>query len=325
MNNLEEQAKIVNATEQRAPQSDMAAASAAMDGVAAAALRSVLQRVQQAAGRAGHDSQQIRVVAVSKTKPVSVIRQVYDAGHRFFGENYVQEIVEKAPQVSYYLFFFFFNSAPSSCWNLSIKPNRCNNIGFHLQLPGDIEWHFIGNLQSNKAKPLLAGVPNLAMVESVDDEKIANHLDRVVGNLGRKRLKVLIQVNTSGEESKSGVEPSACVELAKHVNQNCQNLEFCGLMTIGMLDYSSTPENFKTLANCRSEVCKALGMPEEQCELSMGMSNDFEQAVSNSALSNIKLNSQWAFLMTLNCLCISNQGYENCGAMVYSGTQFVRR
>ncbi|KAK8496679.1 hypothetical protein V6N12_063939 [Hibiscus sabdariffa] len=184
-------------------------------------------------------------------RPVSLLRQVYDAGHRCFGENYVQELVEKAPQ-----------------------------------LPDDIEWHFIGNLQSNKVKPLIAGVPNLAMVETVDDEKIANHLNRAVGNLERKPLKVLVQVNTSGEEfnialhhviaAKSGVEPSGCVELVKHVSLNCPNLQFCGLMTIGMPDYTSTPENFKTLANCRSEVCKALGIPEEQCELSMGMSGDFE-------------------------------------------------
>ncbi|KAJ4842765.1 hypothetical protein Tsubulata_013389 [Turnera subulata] len=234
---------------------EMAATSAAMDGVAATALRSVLQRVQQAAERAGRSPQQIRVVAVSKTKPVPVLRQVYDAGHRCFGENYVQELLEKAPQ-----------------------------------LPEDIEWHFIGNLQSNKVKPLLSGVPNLAMVETVDDVKIANHLDRAVGNLGRKPLKVFVQVNTSGEESKFGVEPSACVELAKHVHEGCQNLEFCGLMTIGMLDYSSTPENFKTLANCRSEVCKALGIPEDQCELSMGMSGDFEQAIEMGS-TNVRIGS----------------------------------
>ncbi|KAL9256532.1 Pyridoxal phosphate homeostasis protein-like protein [Drosera capensis] len=207
------------------------------------------------------DPDQVKVVAVSKTKPVAVLRQVYDAGHRIFGENYVQELIEKAPQ-----------------------------------LPDDIEWHFIGNLQSNKVKPLLcielslsgslvlidviyAGVPNLAMVESVEDEKIANHLDRVAGTLGRKPLKVLVQVNTSGEISKSGVEPSGCVALAKHVTTSCPNLEFSGLMTIGMLDYTSTPENFKTLVNCRADVCKALGISEEQCELSMGMSADFEQAI----------------------------------------------
>nr|DAD23438.1 TPA_asm: hypothetical protein HUJ06_024901 [Nelumbo nucifera] len=217
-----------------------------MEGAAVTALRSVMFRVQQAAERSGRRSDQVRVIAVSKTKPVSLIRQVYDAGHRCFGENYVQEIIEKAPQ-----------------------------------LPDDIEWHFIGHMQSNKVKSLLAGVPNLTMVESVDDEKIANHLDRVVASIGRKPLKVLVQVNTSGEASKSGVEPSSCVELAKHVKLGCPNLEFSGLMTIGMPDYTSTPENFRTLSNCRIEVCKALGIAEEQCELSMGMSGDFEQAVRN--------------------------------------------
>ncbi|KAJ8432583.1 hypothetical protein Cgig2_008668 [Carnegiea gigantea] len=220
------------------------AASAAMKGAASLALRSVLHRVSQAAERSGRRPDQVKVVAVSKTKPVCLLREVYDAGHRCFGENYVQELVEKAPQ-----------------------------------LPEDTEWHFIGHLQSNKVKTLINGVPNLAMVETVDDEKIANHLDRAVGNLGRKPLKVLVQVNTSGEETKSGVEPSGCLELAKHVSENCPNLEFSGLMTIGNIDYTSTPENFKTLANCRSEVCKALGISEEQCELSMGMSSDFELAI----------------------------------------------
>ncbi|KAL8462684.1 hypothetical protein ACS0TY_033635 [Phlomoides rotata] len=230
-------------------------AASATDGVAAAALRSVLQRVKQAAERSGRVSELIRVVAVSKTKPVTLLRQVYDAGHRCFGENYVQELIDKAPQ-----------------------------------LPEDTEWHFIGNLQSNKVKPLLSGVPNLAVVETVDDEKIANHLNRVAGNIGRKPLKVMVQVNTSGEESKYGVEPSGCVELAKHVSTNCPNLEFCGLMTIGMPDYTSTPENFKTLGNCRSEVCKALGMAEEQCELSMGMSGDFELAIEMGS-TNVRIGS----------------------------------
>uniref|UniRef100_A0A6M2FAD3 Alanine racemase N-terminal domain-containing protein n=1 Tax=Populus davidiana TaxID=266767 RepID=A0A6M2FAD3_9ROSI len=90
--------------------------------------------------------------------------------------------------------------------------------------------------------------------------------------------------------AKSGVEPSGCVELAKHVIQSCTNLQFCGLMTIGMLDYTSTPENFKALANCRNEVCKALGIPEEQCELSMGMSNDFEQAIEMGS-TNVRIGS----------------------------------
>ncbi|KAK9268410.1 hypothetical protein L1049_000160 [Liquidambar formosana] len=230
-------------------------AAPAVEGVAVTALRSVMHRVRQAAEISGRRSDQVRVVAVSKTKPVSLIRQVYDAGHRCFGENYVQEFVEKAPQ-----------------------------------LPEDIEWHFIGHLQSNKVKSLLAAVPNLAMVEGVDNEKLANHLDRVVSSIGRKPLKVLVQVNTSGEASKSGVEPSGCVELAKHVQLGCPNLKFSGLMTIGMANYTSTPENFRTLLNCRIETCKVLGIAEEQCELSMGMSGDFEQAIEMGS-TNVRIGS----------------------------------
>lgn len=230
-------------------------AAAAMEGVAVTALRSVMGRVRQAAERVGRDPGGVRVVAVSKTKPVSLIRQLYDAGHRCFGENYVQEFLDKAPQ-----------------------------------LPEDIEWHFIGHLQTNKVKSLLASVPHLDMVEGVDSQKLANHLDRAVSAIGRKPLKVLVQVNTSGETSKAGVDPPACVELVKHVKLGCPNLEFCGLMTIGMPDYTSTPENFKTLSNCRAAVCKALGFAEGQCELSMGMSGDFEQAIEMGS-TNVRIGS----------------------------------
>lgn len=233
----------------------MAAPAGNGASVAATALRSVLLRVRQAAERAGTQHDLVRVVAVSKTKPVSLIRQVYDSGHRCFGENYVQEIVEKAPQ-----------------------------------LPEDIEWHFIGHLQGNKVKTLLGGVPNLAMVEGVDNEKIASRLDQVVSTLGKNPLRVLVQVNTSGEESKSGVDPSACVRLAEHVKLRCPNLVLSGLMTIGMPDYTSTPENFWTLRNCRLAVCKALGISEDQCELSMGMSGDFEQAIEMGS-TNVRIGS----------------------------------
>ncbi|KAF2314165.1 hypothetical protein GH714_023821 [Hevea brasiliensis] len=122
------------------------------------------------------------------------------------------------------------------------------------------------------------------MVEGVDNEKVANVLDRVVSSLGRNPLKVFVQVNTSEEASKSGIDPSGCAAFAEHVKLRCPNLVFSGLMTIGMPDYTSTPENFGTLLNCRLEVCKALGMAEDQCDLSMGMSGDFEQAVRGSPL-----------------------------------------
>ncbi|KAL3636975.1 hypothetical protein CASFOL_019274 [Castilleja foliolosa] len=109
----------------------------AVEAAAVTALRAVLQRVRLATERSGRRAGDVRLVAVSKTKPISLIEQVYEAGHRCFGENYVQEIIEKAPQ-----------------------------------LPSDIEWHFVGHLQSNKVKSLLAAVPNLAMVEGVDNEKV---------------------------------------------------------------------------------------------------------------------------------------------------------
>ncbi|XP_062208091.1 uncharacterized protein LOC133909603 isoform X2 [Phragmites australis] len=203
-------------------------AAPAAEGAAAVALRAVLARAGRAAERSGRAAEAARVVAVGKTKPMSMLRQLYDAGHRCFGENYVQEIITKAPQ-----------------------------------LPEDVRWHFIGHLQSNKVKPLLTAVPNLDMVEGVDNEKIANHLDRAVNNLGREPLKVLVQVNTSGEEC---------------------------LMTIGMKDYSSTPENFKALVGCKIEVCKALGIPTEQFELSMGMSGDFELAIEMGS-TNVRIGS----------------------------------
>ncbi|KAG6407516.1 hypothetical protein SASPL_130508 [Salvia splendens] len=259
-------------------------ATPAVEGVVVPALRAVLHRVRIAAERSGRRADDVRVVAVSKTKPMALIDQLYAVGHRCFGENYVQEIIEKAPQ-----------------------------------LPEDIEWHFVGHLQSNKAKALLTAVPHLAMVQGVDTEKVANNLDRVVLSIGRKPLKVMVQVNTSGEAyggelplsrsvireeihqielfaslprlrrgsltTKSGLNPSECVEFVKHVRLGCPNLIFSGLMTIGMPDYTSTPENFKTLLNCRAEVCKALEITESQCELSMGMSGDFEQAIEMGSTS----------------------------------------
>ncbi|GJP53242.1 hypothetical protein CLOM_g12417 [Closterium sp. NIES-68] len=233
----------------------MAGAAGAVESVAAAALRAVLQRVAQAAERAGRSAGQVRVVAVSKTKPVSLLREVYDAGQRHFGENYVQEMLDKAPQ-----------------------------------LPPDIKWHFIGHLQSNKAKTIVSGVPNLYMVETVDSSRIANYLNKAVAAVGRPPLRVLVQVNTSGEESKHGVEPAACVDLVRHVTSQCPNLSFAGLMTIGMPDYSSRPENFEALARCRAEVCEQLGLNPEDLELSMGMSNDFEQAVEMGS-TNVRVGS----------------------------------
>ncbi|KAG2444301.1 hypothetical protein HXX76_001058 [Chlamydomonas incerta] len=212
--------------------------------------------MKQATERANR-THPVRLVAVSKTKPVEALQEAYDAGQRVFGENYVQEMLDKAPA-----------------------------------LPGDVQWHFIGHLQSNKVKAVIEGVPSLAMVETVDSAKLADKLNKVLeGVSGRTGpLAVMVQVNTSGEESKYGVEPADCVALAKHIAQNCPKLRLAGLMTIGMPDYSSRPENFTCLAACRDAVAAELGLAPDSLELSMGMSGDFEQAIEMGS-TNVRVGS----------------------------------
>jgi len=97
-------------------------------------------------------------------------------------------------------------------------------------------------------------------------------------------------VNTSGEESKFGVEPGAVVELAQHVAQQCPHLRLAGLMTIGQPDYTSRPENFECLSRCRDEVAMALGLAPGDLELSMGMSGDFERAIEMGS-TNVRVGS----------------------------------
>mmetsp|Transcript_7146 Transcript_7146/g.18268 ORF Transcript_7146/g.18268 Transcript_7146/m.18268 type:complete len:167 (+) Transcript_7146:409-909(+) len=156
-------------------------------------------------------------------------------------------------------------------------------------MPDDVEWHFIGHLQSNKAKVLLEGVPNLSMLETVDSVKLADRLNRLCTEMGRT-LNILVQVNTSGEESKHGVQPQDSLSLAQHVTTSCPSLRFSGFMTIGMPDFTSRPENFQSLAECRQKAARELGVPEDQLELSMGMSGDFEQAIAMGS-TNIRVGS----------------------------------
>lgn len=179
-------------------------------------------------------------------------------------------------------------------------------------LPRSIRWHFIGTLQSNKAKGLAESVPNLWCVESVDSVKKADKLDagwaKWLDNDGKgtdegtkegeeeeekdRRLRVMVQVNTSGEEAKSGCEPGAeTVELCRHIRQQCRHLRLHGLMTIGAIGRSMAatgPEgqendDFAALVEVRDRVVPELGLGEgeddDRLELSMGMSADFETAV----------------------------------------------
>ncbi|RDW67138.1 YggS family pyridoxal phosphate enzyme [Aspergillus mulundensis] len=204
-------------------------------------------------------SKQPRLVAVSKLKPASDILALHEssAAHMHFGENYLQELQEKA-----------------------------------RLLPKSIKWHFIGGLQSNKALSLARDTRALWAVESVDSEKKASLLDKGWGQRkpemgGEEKLRVFVQVNTSGEESKSGVDPNGeAVGLCRFILDQCPRLRLQGLMTIGAIARSkaTTPDNenedFICLREARDRVVAELGLEGAQLELSMGMSSDFEGAVA---------------------------------------------
>eukprot|EP00930_Biecheleria_cincta_P007874 TRINITY_DN109168_c0_g1_i1.p1 TRINITY_DN109168_c0_g1~~TRINITY_DN109168_c0_g1_i1.p1 ORF type:complete len:244 (+),score=52.81 TRINITY_DN109168_c0_g1_i1:225-956(+) len=194
----------------------------------------------------------VRLVAVSKTKPVEDLKQAYDAGHRHFGENYVQEVVEKAPL-----------------------------------LPADVQWHFIGHLQSNKVTSLVKACPNLACLETIDSEKLARAVDKAWQAAYPERpLRVMIQVNSSGEETKNGVEAKDVAGLARIIAQDCSGLQLAGLMTIGAPDYSGCrTEDFETLRRCRDESAAAIGVDADALEMSMGMSSDYETAIREGSTS----------------------------------------
>jgi len=204
-----------------------------------------------------------RLVAVSKTKPIEMIIEAYNSGHRDFGENYVQELDEKSHS----------QEILSKC--------------------PEIRWHFIGNCQTNKVNKLM-GCPRLTLVETVTSAKLASKMNAQIKD--GSPVGVFVQVNTSGEENKNGIEPPNVTETVKHILENCPKLKFSGLMTIGDLGNSvaassqgSNPD-FETLRNVRRAVAEATKLREEDIELSMGMSKDFEEAIRMGS-TNVRVGS----------------------------------
>ncbi|KAK0625985.1 hypothetical protein B0T14DRAFT_471504 [Immersiella caudata] len=234
----------------------MSEAEMKLDPVRVSALVSQLQGVKERIAAVAK-GRTIRLVAVSKLKPANDILALHNspANHVDFGENYAQELGQKAEL-----------------------------------LPRTIQWHFIGGLQSNHCKNL-AKIPNLWCVSSIDSLKKAQLLDKYRGNLisaepSTAKINIHVQVNTSGEESKSGCAPGTeVVSLCRSIVEDCPNLHLLGLMTIGAIARSvaTTPENengdFILLKEQRDLVAKELGLGRE-LELSMGMSEDFEGAIA---------------------------------------------
>lgn len=187
------------------------------------------------------------LVAVSKTKPASDIELAYQCGQRVFGENKVQELLEKAQQ---------------------------------LQL-ADIQWHFIGHLQSNKIN-LLLKVPHLRSIHSIDSIKLLNKL---LSKSPGKRVGVFLQVNTSEEEEKSGFSDRS--ELAEGIEllKGHDDFYFQGLMTIGKIRTENFEEDakrcFQTLVDVKHDISQQY--PDLDIQLSMGMSQDYPIALKFGA------------------------------------------
>jgi hypothetical protein len=208
------------------------------------AVQDVKARIARAAREAGRDPSEVTLVAVSKTFPAAAIRAVYATGQREFGENYVQEAAVKREALA--------------------------------DLPG-LRMVLIGPLQGNKARDAARVFDR---VESVDRPKIAERLS-ALRPADRPPLDVLVQVNVSGEATKSGAAPGQAVALAKAVAA-LPRLAFRGFMGIAepTPDVARQRAQFATLARCRDEA-RAAGLAADT--LSMGMSDDMEAAIAEGA------------------------------------------
>lgn len=208
-------------------------------------LQDIQGRIGSAALAVGRDPASVRLVAVSKTRPAGDVLEAFRAGQSVFGENYVQELVAKAAEV-----------------------------------PEPVEWHFIGHLQSNKVRQL-AGIVN--MIHSVDRLSLAEEVSRQWGRLGRC-CDILVQVNLSGEATKSGTSEAEALQLVRAIAA-LAHVRIRGLMT--MPPFFDDPEAarpfFAELLRLSRRI-DAEGIPGvEMRELSMGMSGDFEAAIQEGA------------------------------------------
>jgi PLP dependent protein len=206
-------------------------------------------RIADAARRAGRAREEITLMAVSKTFPEESIREAHAAGLRVFGENRVQEFVTKADA---------------------------------LRDLGDIEWHLIGHLQSNKAAK---AVELFDAIDSVDSKRTADKLEANAQSIG-KILSVLIEINVGGERAKSGVAPGSDeLEQILQSAAGWHNLNINGLMTVP--PYTDDPEGarpyFRQLRQIRDTIV-ARALPRVgMVALSMGMSHDFEVAIEEGS------------------------------------------
>jgi pyridoxal phosphate enzyme (YggS family) len=211
----------------------------------ASALQGVRARIAAAALAAGRDPGTVKLVAVSKTHPASAVREAYAEGQRDFGENYVQELLQKAEE---------------------------------LRDLTDLRWHVIGHLQRNKARQV---VSLASLVHTVDTPELGLELSkRFDGLVTGRRLPVLVEVSIAGEAQKHGVAPANLAELLTRI-EAMPALELRGLMCVppATEDPAGARPYFDELARLRDLHGGAQRLP----ELSMGMTHDLDQAVAAGA------------------------------------------
>lgn len=209
-------------------------------------IRSIRQRIDQAARACNRDPKTVRLVAVSKTKPAEAIRSAAAEGQVIFGENYIQEATDKYEQ---------------------------------LQDPG-LSFHFIGHLQSNKAR---FAVKIFDLIHSVDSLKLAQAINSQAAKI-EKIQPILVQVNISMEESKSGVSEAEAIDLIRAISR-LDHVSVHGLMTLP--PFYDEPDKvrpyFHALGNLADRI-RSLSIPNVRMdELSMGMTGDFEVAIAEGA------------------------------------------
>jgi len=211
-------------------------------------LKSTRERIQQISIDAGRSADEVCLIAVSKTRSLSEVEQAIAAGQTVFGENTVQDALTKIPEL------------------------KSKNL----------EWHFIGHLQSKKSKQV---AEHFQWIHTVDSLKLAQKLSTAMQQYNPSSiLNCLLQVNVSGEVSKSGLNKDETTAFLKElVELNLPNIAWRGLMTIGVqADETETRKAFSSLRELRNECQKQFDLKDFD-QLSMGMSGDYDIAIEEGA------------------------------------------
>lgn len=208
-------------------------------------LVAINDKIQIAASKAGSVISEITLVAVTKTVAVEKIQLAIEAGVKFIGENRLQEALEK-----------------------------------YLSIGNRVQWHFIGHLQTNKVNKAL---DIFSMIQSVDSLHLAKEIEKRASQVN-KIIPILIEVNTSGEQTKFGVQPSHLIDLIKDI-LNLPHLKLSGLMTMGpglaIKDKEKSRPCFRILYELRTKAEREFGI--KMPYLSMGMSSDFEVGIEEGS------------------------------------------